>query len=336
MMESSRSLRVAVIDENASNLNAFTRILEKIGGVEPLTFSSAPAALTQLAETDVSLLIMDHHLPPVDGDEVITKFRALTGKADVPVLVVSDDPAPESRHRMVERGATMVLQKPVDRIELTAIVKHLLHMRTETRRLRHELEGAVDRTCVAALLGTAKLRDRGLFSHLESVAELSATLAAMLGMKPESISQVRLASRLHDIGKLVWQDRILTSREMLASHDRVEVQAHADAGANLLAAFANSPTLRLAAEMARSHHERLDGTGYPRGLKADQISTEVRIVSVASAFVAMRSPRPYREPLGISVALTHIQGLKDAAYDAEVVQALQNTMTAPVSGETRT
>jgi putative two-component system response regulator len=171
---------------------------------------------------------------------------------------------------------------------------------------------------------------------LESVAELSATLAAMLGMKPESISQVRLASRLHDIGKLVWQDRILTSREMLASHDRVEVQAHADAGANLLAAFANSPTLRLAAEMARSHHERLDGTGYPRGLKADQISTEVRIVSVASAFVAMRSPRPYREPLGISVALTHIQGLKDAAYDAEVVQALQNTMTAPVSGETRT
>ena len=105
MMESSRSLRVAVIDENAGNLNAFTRILEKIGGVEPLTFSSAPAALTQLAETDVSLLIMDHHLPPVDGDEVITKFRALTGKADVPVLVVSDDPAPESRHRMVERGA---------------------------------------------------------------------------------------------------------------------------------------------------------------------------------------------------------------------------------------
>jgi PAS domain S-box-containing protein len=184
--------------------------------------------------------------------------------------------------------------------------------RKQAQQAQHELT----RATVAALAATVEARDPYTSGHQRRVAHLAAAVAGSLGLDDDTVSGIRLASNIHDIGKLSVPAESLSRPGRLRPPELELIQDHSRAGHQIMAGVALPWPV---ADMILQHHERMDGSGYPAGLGGDDISVGARIIAVADTFEAMASHRPYRAALGVEAALAHIEAAAGTTLDAGVV-----------------
>lgn len=341
--------KIMVVDDDQANILLVERLLEWAGYSHAFSFSSAGEALKEFDRIDPDLLMLDLRMPGVDGFEFLRRLHQESpGSQFVPVLVFTCDSSAESRTRALELGASDFLTKPGDSAEILLRVRNFL----KTRRLHRELENQnlnlekrislrtaeleeTQREVIERLGRAAEYRDDETGEHTHRVAGLSALIAAELGMKEAEVELIRLAAPLHDVGKIGISDTILLKPGSLSEDEFKTMTEHTAIGARILSG-SRSPVLILAETIAASHHERWDGSGYPTGLKGDDIPLVARIVSVADVFDALTHDRPYKSAWPSEKAAKEIESQSGKAFDPRVVEAFVTVLeTAGVFQRTK-
>lgn len=282
------------------------------------------------------LLVLEANESTIHRLELLKAMTYPEASATSLVVFAADD-NPATKRQAFKSGALDYFPRPVDVLELlrrmaTVVRLQKLEARLHRRKDRfdgeiHEATMAAERTQMEMLTRLAHLMDRRstwLGSHNWRVARLSGELALALGKTREYADNLMRASRLHDVGKLALPEYILENPKSLTCEERKLLESHTLAGAHLLSGGTSS-LLRLAESVALSHHENWDGSGYPHGLKGEEIPVEGRIVAVANAFDSLTTPRPGYKPIPAAEALSKLQAASGTKYDPSVLSALAST-----------
>lgn len=278
---------------------------------------------------DLVILDVDAHATA----STLGVVRAAVGTPlDVPVLGLTADPTSESRARVAALGVQDVAVRPIGPAELRlrldnaltgARLRQLLKDRSTrlTEALRdHTAEIDTVRESLSALAAMADFHDDDSDFHAQRVGCVAAATARALGLSDSSVMMIRAAAPLHDIGKVGISRRILLKPGKLTPPEWMHMMQHVDIGGQILAS-AQSPVLRLAGEIARTHHERWDGSGYTAGLAGEEIPLSGRIVAVADVWDTLTHNRPYRKAWEPDRALAEIRNQAAAHFDPRVVEA---------------
>lgn len=339
----SQAAHIVVIDDEPGNLRLLSTMLERAGFQTVTALTDARELAPLIVESPVDLVITDLHMPLCDGFGVLDILTPLINLERLPVLVVTADGSPDARQRALTRGAKDFVTKPFDTIEVMLRVRNLLESRMLFQDLRKQnrtlLEAASGRTrelestrieIIERLALAAEYRDDETSQHNRRVGDLSARLADAIGWTREDAGLLRRAAGLHDVGKIGIPDALLRKPGALTDSEVRVMRTHAAIGARILGG-SHIPLLQLAETVAISHHERWDGTGYPRGLKGGAIPLAGRIVAVVDAFDAITSHRPYRAARPVHVAMQVLREQYDRHYEGRLIDALE----AIVSVESR-
>ena len=326
-------MRIVIVDDDLVNLQLVAGLVRKLGNDEPVPFRNPLAALLWCAENDVDLLIIDFMLPELDGVSFIRSFRELPDKADTPVLMVTDDLERGMRHEVLQCGATDILTKPLDAVEFRVRLKNMLTLRRNQQLLADRaahltMEVTLATTEIARredemitrLSRAAEFRDPDTGAHIQRMARYSHLIAVQMGLPPGQCDLILKAAPMHDIGKVAIPDNVLFKPGKLTGAEFEIMKGHADAGYRILKGSA-SQMLRIAAGIARSHHEKYDGTGYPLGLCGGMIPLPARIVAIADVFDALTSARPYKDAWPVDQALHFLASGSGAHFDPVCVSA---------------
>ncbi|MBL8490972.1 MAG: response regulator [Rhodocyclaceae bacterium] len=327
-------MNIVIIDDTQINLTLMKGLVGKIDGCSSREFSDPVAALDWCrAALDTDLVIVDYMMPGLDGIEFIRRLREGRLREELPVLMVTADHEREVRYKALDAGATDFLTKPVDRVEFTSRVRNMLAVRRShlllTERaetLAEEVRKATaeiverERDTIVRLAKAAEFRDPETGAHILRMSHYSRLIAARLGYPEDWLDLLLQAAPMHDVGKLGTPDHILLKPGRLTPEEFEIMKQHTTIGWEILKDSA-SPMLVLAAEIARSHHEKFDGSGYPLGLSGEAIPRSGRIVAVADVFDALTSERPYKKAWEFDRALEFIQQGRGSHFDPACIDA---------------
>jgi cyclic di-GMP phosphodiesterase len=322
--------RVLIMDDNDGILKVLTRLLQHAGVGVVRSTPDPIEGLKLYAEFAPDLILLDRHMPGLDGFEVLERLALTTGDAPVPVVMLTGDQDQSCRTQALTLGASDFLLKPFDSTEVLLRVRALLETRRLQRRLaehNQQLEEAVaERTreleasqveMLQRLAIAADLRDDETGQHTQRVGHLAGRLALALGLGPKRADLIARAAPLHDIGKIGVSDAILRKPGKLTDDEFRQMKDHATVGARILEG-GRSELIRLAELIARHHHERWDGTGYSAGLAGEAIPLEARIVAVVDFFDALTHERPYRGAVAVDRTLDMIRESIGTHFDSAV------------------
>ncbi|MGX7707221.1 HD-GYP domain-containing protein [Methylobacterium sp. Gmos1] len=328
-------MRAIVLDDAELNNLLMLEALRPIADCRPQSFTRPADALAFAAAhaDEIGIVLTDYEMPGMDGLAVIRALRAMPGFAHVPLVMVTSFDQRALRRTALEAGATDFVNKPCDPVEIRARVTNLLALRrahlaeqAQAARLAQEVAAAValvearEREIVTVLMRAAEHRDSDTGDHVARVATYVTLIAEALGLPPERCRLISLASTMHDVGKIAIPDAILLKPGPLTPEERREMERHAERGARILA-NSSSDVVRLAAEIAVSHHERWDGKGYPNGLSGTAIPLPGRIVAVADVFDALTSDRPYKRAWTLEATHAFLRREAGVHFDPAVVEA---------------
>jgi len=322
------------IDDNATNLTLFRHLLAKINGVTVDCFLDPVQALQWCETREPDLILLDYMMPQMDGLEFIRRLRAVPGRAEVPVVMVTADTESAIRHKALELGAQDFLNKPVDKVELTARVNNLLALRRSQQQLANRAQWlaeevkkatseilAREKEAILRLSRAADYRDSETGAHLLRMSHYAQLIARQMGLPKEEQDLILEASPMHDVGKVGIADSILLKKGKLTPEEFDIMKQHPVIGYEILRDSV-SPLFQCAATVALTHHEKFDGSGYPRGLAADQIPLWGRIVAVADVFDALTSSRPYKKAWELADAVELLKNQSGAHFDPACVEGL--------------
>lgn len=334
--EEIRAASIVIVDDDPAGLRLLERVLTRAGHTGVRATTRSGEALELVDRVDADLLVVDLQMPFPDGFALLDSLRnARADRADyLPVLVLTGDTTMEARKRALVLGASDFLAKPYDPMEVRCRIRNLLHARILQRRLAahsEELEREVERRTrelqearrelLDRLAHAAEMRDDETGRHTQRVGALAAEIARALGLPEARTEIIRQAAPLHDIGKLGVPDAVLRKAGALDERELTVMRTHAEIGARLLAG-GDSELIRTAEVIARCHHERWDGNGYPDGLTGEQIPLAARIVAAADVYDALTHDRPYRPAWTEEQALELLRSERGAQFDPRVVDAL--------------
>ncbi|MCB1749992.1 MAG: response regulator [Gammaproteobacteria bacterium] len=322
-----------VADDISANVNLITKILNLAGcrNVHSTTDSRDIEGLVE--EHTVDLLLLDLHMPHINGLEVIERLRARFAEACPPILVLTAERSAGTRVRALENGARDYLTKPFDQAELIARVRNLVEIEKLQKWIRGEnqvLERRVaERTqelyetrleIVRRLGRAAEYRDNETGNHILRMSTATALVGQHLGLDPQRCTELLNASPMHDIGKIGIPDAILLKPGRLTDDEWRVMKTHTLIGADLLRGT-DASLLELAASIAEHHHERWDGSGYPHGLVGAAIPLEARITAVCDVYDALTSERPYKTPWPEERATRYMREQRGGHFDPTVLDA---------------
>jgi putative two-component system response regulator len=335
-----RSARILIADDLEDNVTVLTRLLTRHGYEHIRATTDSSTVVELFVEFEPDIVLLDLHMPGLDGVAVIERLNALIAPGTyLPILVLTGDTSAEAKRRTLTAGAKDFLNKPFDISEALLRIRNLL----ETRRLHVELartNALLERKVVARtrqlvasqieilerLAAAVEFRDDDTGQHTRRVGHIAAELARVCGLSPSEQALVRRAAPLHDVGKVAVPDSILLKPDRLTAEERSIMQRHSATGAHILAR-GRSPLLRMAEQIAMSHHERWDGTGYPHGLAGEAIPIAARLTSVADIFDALSHDRPYRRAWPRERVLAELESQSGVGLDPRIVAAcLRNTV----------
>ncbi|MFH1153347.1 MAG: HD domain-containing phosphohydrolase [Pseudomonadota bacterium] len=332
-----RRPRVMVVDDE----DRIRRLMEAYlspWGYDIVLARDGRDALEKIQEEPPDLILMDVMMPTMDGLEATRRLKADDNTRLIPIVMVTALGDLPDRVRAMEAGADDFLSKPVEKIELRARVKSLLKVKAyndHMKHYRHELELTVaERTralrdafrkletysleTVFRLTRAAEYKDEDTSAHIQRMSHYSSALVRRLGFGEKAAKWVLYAAPLHDIGKIGIPDRILLKPGKLDADEWTIMKQHTLYGAKILEG-ARAGYLRLGEVVALTHHERWDGTGYPRGLRGSQIPRIGQIVAIADVFDALTTRRPYKEAFSLELSLEIITQSRGSHFDPEIV-----------------
>lgn len=347
-MTSGWSPTILIVDDEPANVQLLERLLASSGyhRIRSTTDPREAEALFERFEPD--LVMLDLHMPGLDGHAVMARLSAMTAPNDyLPILVLTADVTPESKRRALVGGAKDFLTKPLDTSEVLARVANLLETRflhLQLRRHNDFLEEKVrERTAklwntigqlesaqkdlrlaqeetITSLSLAAEFRDEQTSRHIERMSRYCSVIADAMGFDDGRRETIRLAAKMHDVGKIGIPDSILLKPGRLTPDEFEIMKGHAQIGYDILSG-ATSELATTAAMIAWTHHEKVDGTGYPRGRLGDDIPLEGRIAAVADVFDALTSDRIYRKAFTVSQALEAIHASRSSHFDSAILDA---------------
>jgi putative nucleotidyltransferase with HDIG domain len=333
--------RVLVVDDEEGIRRAIGKFL-RTRGFDVVTAESGDEALAQLGQQGFVLMLCDVRMPGLSGVEVVPRALQMDSELAIMMLTAVND-APTATESL-SRGAMDYLMKPVELADLEVAIERALHKRAllieqrrvermireevaqRTEELEREKEALRDLTVSVAetLINAMEVKDVYLRGHSQRVAELAASMAEELGLSPDAVEQIRIAGRLHDVGKIGTREAVLNKPGSLTPEEFEHVKEHVRIGMDIIAPLKH---LGEALNYVQDHHEHWDGTGYPRALSGTQISIGGRILAAADAFDALTSKRAYREPMAPEETIHFLEGHVGRLLDPDIYAALRRVVS---------
>jgi putative two-component system response regulator len=324
--------KILIVDDQSSNVLLLESILQEEDYTAYRGITDSRQVLPAFLEYRPDLILLDLQMPYLDGFEVMNQLRARVPLGIfLPILVLTADITPETKRKALDEGATDFLTKPFDQTEVVLRIRNLLQTRVLHLQLQdqnHLLEQRVrGRTIeleetqieiLERLALAAEYRDDDTGEHTKRVGQMSAQIAQALGLSNAEVELIRRAAPLHDVGKIAIPDSILLKPGKFTPEEFELMKTHTTVGAKMLSG-GRFPLLQRAEEIALTHHERWDGTGYA-GLKGESIPIAGRIVAVADVFDALTSARPYKEAWPRAKAIEEVQRQSGRQFDQSVVE----------------
>lgn len=322
---------IAIIEDTPVNLVVMQSMVRRLGDHDCQVFSDSGVGLDWCIEKLPDLIVVDYMMPGMDGLEVIRRCRANEVLQNRPILMVTAASDREVRYAALNAGATDFLTKPIDKHEFIPRVRNMLQLRASMQSTEHraeELAVAVqlataeihvrELDTVMRLAKAAEFRDPETGSHIQRMALFSELIARNLDLPAPTVAQILIAAPMHDIGKLGTPDYILLKPGKLTPEEFEIMKEHALIGHEILK-NSSSPVLQMAAEIALTHHEKFNGSGYPNGTKGEDIPIAGRIVAVADVFDALTSARPYKPAWDVDAARQLLQEGRSQHFDPNCV-----------------
>jgi len=276
-----RAHRILCVDDEDFNLDLLESLLAQ-NGYETAAALNGREALEVLARKAVDLVLLDVNMPVMNGLELCAKMKADPQLRHIPVIMITSLDSQGNRMKGMEAGAEEFLSKPYDQAELLLRIGNLL--RTA------EYEDAFE-YLILALARAAEANDIDTGDHILRVAEYAALVARELGQSEKFIETIHSQATLHDVGKVHISSQILKKPGRLTPEEMEEMKQHTTFGAMIIG---DHPRLETGKRIALCHHEHWDGTGYPSGLKGEDIPLEARITSICDCYDALRNSRVYK------------------------------------------
>jgi putative nucleotidyltransferase with HDIG domain len=327
---------VLVVDDEEPIRNALRKFLKQ-QQFEVYTAGSAEEALQQLRLHKVALMLSDIRMPGTSGVDLVP--QALEIEPDLAILMLTAVNDATSAALCMQRGALDYLTKPIELADLGRAVQRALKRRemqlenrhlnqwlkeevttrtAELQRERHRLE-RVSTATLEVLVNALEAKDPYLRGHSARVADLSANIATETGLSEEDVERIRVAGRLHDLGKIGTRDAVVNKEGPLSADEFEHVKQHVIIGAQILAPLVHLGDI---VAMVKSHHERFDGSGYPDGLRGEEVPLGGRIIAVAEVYDALTTARPYQEKMTPEQAVERMADLSGTVLDPRVFEAL--------------
>lgn len=324
---------VLIIDDSDINLTLIRALVLKLGECDTILFDNPLKALEWCRSNVPDLVIVDYMMPDMDGLKFISAFRALHGRNEIPVLMITANDQKDVRYEALMGGANDFLNKPIDRAEFSARTRNMLSLRTGQKfladRAQH-LESLIEertaeirdreKELIYRMSRAAEFRDPETGAHIQRMAHYSQVIARGLDLEPGKQKLILEAAPMHDVGKIGIPDYILLKPGKLTPEEMEVMKGHARLGFELLQG-SGSEILRAGAEIAISHHEKYDGTGYPKKLKGTEIPLYGRIVAVADVFDALTSERPYKKAWSLEDAVRFLEEGRGTHFDPMCIEA---------------
>ena len=269
-------------------------------------------ALDALAEDrKPDLVVCDMNMPGVDGLAVLQAMQMNPELRHIPYVAMSSEDSRAAMRRLLQHGAAAFMVKPFNVEQLVITAEKLLSdqftiLLAEKERLK--TERSLMLSSITSLIQALEARDLYTRGHSEAVAEIAVGMGAAMGLDPVELEKLEIAARLHDLGKIGIPDNVLLKPGRLTDDEYTIIKTHPTIGAEILAPI---PSMADLIPAVKFHHEKMDGTGYPDGLKGDQIPLWARMIAVGDVFHALTSNRPYREPMAEEKVL---QIIRDARF----------------------
>jgi len=330
---------VLVVDDQPQNIELLEAHLVP-QGYEIARAESGEEALRKLSGNQIDLMLLDVMMPGMDGFEVTRRIRQDDKNRLLPIILVTALRETEDRVKGIEAGCDDFLSKPVDKMELLARVRSLLKVKayndlmsnyrkeleSEVARRTQELQRAFERIKAASLdtiyrlSMAAEYKDEDTGAHIRRVSRYSAAVARRMGLDDSTIEAILYAAPMHDLGKIGIPDLILVKPAKLDPAEWEIMKQHTVIGAKILTG-SDAEFIRLGETIAQHHHEKWDGSGYPNGLKGEEIPIAARITAIADVFDALTSKRRYKEPFSVEKSLAIIREGRGSHFDPDVVDA---------------
>lgn len=331
---------ILVVDDEPANLKLLDRQLRQAGYENVRTVDDPLEVVEQYRARRPDLILLDLAMPRMDGFEVLEQLQSMDDPLLPPVVVLTAQHGRDSLLKALQAGARDFLAKPFDRGELLMRVRNLLDAHLAHRMMydkKEALESMVSartqelretRLQIVQRLGRAsEYRDEETGRHILRISYMCSILARSLGWSREHGELMLHASPMHDIGKIGIPDAILRKPGKLTADEWDVMKTHTTIGAALLEGDESS-LLQLAHEIALTHHERWDGSGYPHGLAGEAIPRAGHIVAITDVFDALTSERPYKRAWSVEEAVDLITGESGRQFDPELVEVFMDNLSA--------
>ncbi len=349
--------RLLIIDDEPINVRLIEKALRNAGYRQIISHTDSETAFEMIAAQRPDVVLCDVCMP-VSGMEILRRVVSDPVLIHTPMIMVTASDDESLRSEALELGATDLLSKPLRATELLPRVRNVLLVKSHVAHLlshSHELERQVRRRTAELLTSRTELihclarlaeyRDNETGRHVIRVGRYSGLLARELGLDDETVELIEHAAPLHDIGKIAIPDAILLKEgkltpeeyeimqrhvafgkgafEPISSHEMRALRSHTILG-EMMVNVSTSPLLTMAAQIALTHHERWDGSGYPIGLEGEEIPISGRIVAVADVFDALSNKRPYKPAFPMNKCFTILDEGSGTQFDPNVVAAFKS------------
>lgn len=314
---------ILVADDQASNRELLEELLAA-EGFKVASVANGAAALEQLSIAPIDLVLLDVMMPQLTGFQVCAKIKSNPDTYLIPVILITALSDKQDRIEGIKSGADDFLTRPVDRTELLARVRSLLKLKLRT----DELERA--ESVLFSLARSIEGKDPYTHGHCERLAEYSARLGEQLNLPQEQLVALRRAGIVHDVGKVAIPDAILLKPGGLTPEEWTIIREHSAIGERICAPL---KSFRLVLPIIRHHHEKLDGSGYPDGLRRDAIPVTARVLQIVDVYDALTTERPYKKAFSITEALeTMKQEVSKGWWDPHIFDQFERLVRSGSGG----